>query len=133
MSPITRPTLYRVECPSNADREVTGFDSAILVGPADLLVMPDHEVPIVMKLGSLSHMFASSVGDRLHHANWRVTTDPAVVEEMGRPGCRHCRAGFEVAKAHLLKEPGRPMVVGQLFYAGSLRQPVFVGVEPSVN
>lgn len=122
--PITRPLVYRVTC--TPDREVTGSDSAIVNGPERLLT---DEIGLVAaflnrKIKPLSHHLAAQIGERLHSAEWTVTTDPDVVETIGmhgRANCRRCRAGVDRARIHLIEHPNIPLIVGVLHWAGAVK------------
>lgn len=72
-------------------------------------------------LQQLADDMAAIVGCRLHHAEFVLTTDPAVVRSFGifplHIGCEECEAGVERGIAHLERHPDSPLLVGQLHWA----------------
>lgn len=109
------------------DRPVTGSDSCIATVPPGLYVQVGDGPPAldVRTLGTvlrrLSEQQATAIGLTLHHADWTITDDPAVVEEVGmhgQPACVSCRASVDRALAHLA-DHRRDLLVGVLYWAGS--------------
>lgn len=107
-------------------RPVTGADSCIATVPPGLYVKVDNGPPAldVRRLGRslrrLSEEMAGNIGEELHHADWVITQDPKVVEEVGmhgRPGCGKCRSGVDQALA-LLAHRKEDLLVGALYWAG---------------
>ncbi len=106
-------------------RLVTGADSCIATVPPGLYVKVGDGPPAldVRKLGrslrSLSNDLAADIGEVLHHADWVITDDPAVVEEVGmhgRPDCGKCRASVDQALA-MLAHRREKLLVGALYWA----------------
>lgn len=116
--------VYRVH--TGARGRVTGVDSCIATVPAGIYVRTGGGQPAinVRTLGAvlrrLSKDMAANIGERLHHAEWTITQDPGVVEEVGmhgRPDCVRCRTSVDQTLAHLT-EHRKDLLVGLLFWAG---------------
>lgn len=100
------------------DGPVTGFDSCIVVAPDWLDSSPALNVPRMERYFlHLSQYGADAVGETLHHADWDVTADPALVQTKGLThDCMRCRAGVDQALAYLREHPGRKVLVGMLYW-----------------
>jgi hypothetical protein len=105
---------------------VTGADSCIATVPPGLYVTVDGGPPAldVRKLGrvlrGLSNELAANINETLHHADWVITDDPVIVEEVGmhgRPDCGKCRASVDQALA-MLADRREKLLVGALYWAG---------------
>jgi hypothetical protein len=107
---------------------VAGSDSCIATVPDGLYVRVGGGPPAldVRALGrllrGLSEQGAAGCGEVLHHADWVITDDPAVVEEQGmhgRPDCERRRVGVDQALAYLAAEERgrRKVLVGVLYWA----------------
>jgi hypothetical protein len=108
------------------ERPVAGADSCIATVPPGLYVNVGAGPPALdaRKLGRilrrLSNELAANIGETLHHADWVITDDPAVVEEVGmhgRPDCGKCRSGVDQALARLA-DRREDLLVGALYWAG---------------
>ncbi len=108
------------------DRPVDGAESMIVVMPPGLYVTVGDKPALHMRrfgrlIRQLSEAGAHLVEEDLHHAEWVITTDPAVVEERGmhgHPECASCRNGTNVALEALATDPEQELLVGTLYYAG---------------
>lgn len=108
-------------------RPVSGADSAIVSVPEGLYVKVGNGPPALdiralgRMLREVSEVFARDIGETLHHADWTITGDPAMVEEVGmhgRPDCMRCRSSVDQALAYLAEAEGRTLLVGALYWAG---------------
>jgi hypothetical protein len=107
-------------------RPVAGADSCIATVPPGLYVKVGDGPPAlnVQALGRvlrrLSNEMAANINETLHHADWVITDDPAVVEEVGmhgRPDCGRCRSSVDQALA-FLADRREKLLVGALYWAG---------------
>ncbi len=104
---------------------IIGSDSCIAVVPDEWYVRVPGQEPMLdlRRLGrdlrNLSEQSAARIGERLHHAEWVITSDPAVVERRGMhdTDCARCRADVDQALARLA-EVDDPLLVGILYWAG---------------
>lgn len=100
-----------------------GFDSAILLVPDAAYVTAGavRTLHALVLRGALSRATAQScaaVGERLHHAEWTVTSAPGEVRTLGlMHDCPTCRAAVDQALAHLREHPEAEIAVGQLWWA----------------
>jgi hypothetical protein len=106
-------------------RPPVGSDSCIATVPPGVYARvgdgaPALDVPVLGKvLRKLSEEMAANIGERLHHAEWVITDDPAVVEEIGmhgRPDCGKCRGSVDQALARLA-DRRQELLVGVLYWA----------------
>lgn len=103
--------------------EVAGFDSIIALAPEDLYKEIEGNRVLVMKrlatlLRQLSEEAAQNLNERLHHADWVITSDPEVVRTKGLAhDCAPCRAGVDQATAYLRVNPNAEILVGMLYWA----------------
>jgi hypothetical protein len=103
--------------------EPSGYDSAIAAVPDGCYLMIDGQRALKVNvlgraLRELSDASAANVGERLHHANWTLTTDPETVRRLGlMHDCAACRAGVDQALARLREVPDGEIAVGQLWWA----------------
>lgn len=120
-----RSHVFQVRC-TDADQPVAGGDSCIATVPDGVLVDTGGAEPLVVvqvlspMLRRLGHDMAARIGERLHHADWVITDEPAIVEEVGmhgRPDCVSCRASVDQALATLAHKR-EPLLVGALYWAG---------------
>lgn len=108
---------------TRADGEPSGFDSAIVTVPARWYVTVAGKPAFLARLAgrdlrALSGKLAASIGEKLHHAEWTITSDPDEVKTLGlMHDCASCRAGADQALAAMREHPGREMAVGQLWWA----------------
>ena len=108
---------------TEAEGEPAGFDSAITSVPRGWYAVIRGErvfAPQVAarKLREVSEMLAANIGEKLHHATWTITGDPAEVTTLGLwHDCATCRAGVDQALAMLRDHPDREVAVGQLWWA----------------
>ena len=106
---------------------VIGGDSAILKVPLEFYVgVSDSKpglaaVPFTDFLRQFAEAEAKAVGEELHHAEFVVTTDPEVVQELGiLHDCADCRDSVRAILGFMASNQGRQVVVGHLFWAGAL-------------
>jgi len=106
------------------DRRITGGDSVIASVPDAMLVPVDggHALDLSAAravLRNVAELSAAAVNEPLHHADFVITSDPAVVESHGNmhPGCEECGAGVRAAKRMLRTDPTLRVIVGQCFWA----------------
>jgi len=105
--------------------EPSGFDSTVIT-------VPDGAYVQAGSIRSLNVMAAKAVltqattnscvlaDEKLHHAEWIFTRDPAQVRTLGLgDGCEDCRAGVASALAYLATHPDREVAVGQLWWAAA--------------
>jgi hypothetical protein len=117
------PNVYRVRT-LREDRPVDGSDSCVADLPDGLYVrLPGQEPMLDLRilgrvLRQLSEQQAERLGTLLHHAEWVITSDPAVVEQrvLHDEACAQCRADADQALAHLAAVGG-PLLVGTLYWA----------------
>jgi hypothetical protein len=109
---------------TRAEGKPAGFDAAIIKVPADRwYAMVEGKRALVVRLiggdlRKISAAFAAGMGERLHHAEWTITSDPAEVTTLGlMHDCAACRAGVDQALAFLRDDPGGEVAVGQLWWA----------------
>ena len=101
----------------------SGFDSAIAAVPEGCYLVADGKRALNMRAAQvallrLSDAGAAGVGERLHHAEWTLTTDPGTVRRLGlMHDCAECRAGVDRAVARLAEFPEGEIAVGQLWWA----------------
>lgn len=109
---------------TRAQGEPSGFDSAIVRAMPGWYAVVDGRRAFLAQvagrdLGDASEHLAAGLGERLHHAEWTVTGDPAEVKTLGlMHDCAACRAGVDQALAFLRENPGSEVAVGQLWWAG---------------
>lgn len=112
---------------TRAEGEPAGFDSAIILVPARWYLIAGGERALVAQLAGrdlrqVSERLAASLGERLHHAEWTITTDPGEVTTLGLiHDCAACRAGVDQALAFLREHPGGEVAVGQLWWARQVK------------
>lgn len=123
-----RSPVFQVRTTAD-DRPVAGADSCI-AGVPDTVYL-ERDVPelsagtlnvalLGRMLRQLSHDMATNIGEMLHHADWVITDEPQVVEEVGmhgRPDCGRCRSSVDQALA-VLADKREPLLVGVLYWAG---------------
>lgn len=104
---------------SNGDP--SGEDTTIITFPERFM----HDgallaLQFVKALGSLSNLLAANVGAQLHHADYVITSDPAVVRERGimpsHLDCMDCQQGVTRALEALRDAPDQLLIVGQLYW-----------------
>lgn len=121
--------IYHVRTTLEQHRPAAGSAESLVTNvPAWLYVdLPDGggKALNVRALGALirpaSEKGALSVGEELHHASWVITSDPAVVDQLGMhgdPTCRRCREGTDEALRLLAAGTYPELLVGVLYYAG---------------
>lgn len=103
-----------------SDHEISGFDTTILVMPKQFYVAGALAVIQFGRfLRELANQQAADLGERLHHADFVITTDPAVVQSRGSMhDCDECRAGVQQALRILRENPKEELIIGQLYWAG---------------
>lgn len=103
--------------------EQAGFDSAIIKVPSGWYATVAGQRALIVQLvgrelRSGSERIAAGMGERLHHAEWTFTSDPAEVRTLGlMHDCATCRAGVDKALAFLRDTPDGEVAVGQLWWA----------------
>lgn len=110
---------------SAQDRPVAGLDAMIASLPEQVwqrLSGFDADVQSWVLMGMLRQMsreVAAKMGERLHHADWWVTRDPELIEQIGMAhDCVSCRASVDQALAHVAEKPDEDLVAGVLYWAG---------------
>jgi hypothetical protein len=112
---------FHVETLDHAGK-ITGADTAILRAPTELYVEIDGEKAINVRwiarfLRLISEKFAADINEKLHHAEWILTTNPATVEAHGIVhDCEDCRAGVRAALRQMAEHPEEEIFVGQLYW-----------------
>ena len=107
---------------TEATGEPAGYDSSIISVPRGWYATVGGERAFLAQavgklLRHLSEQQAADLGERLHHAVWTITGDPAEVRTLGlMHDCPTCRAGVDQALAHLAAHPGSEVAVGQLWW-----------------
>lgn len=104
--------------------EPSGFDSAI-IGLHDEVyaALPGGgrvflAAGLAAVLREVSGQLAAGLGERLHHAEWVITSDPEQVRALGlMHDCASCRAGVDQALALLRERPDAELAVGRLWWA----------------
>jgi hypothetical protein len=97
-------------------------DAAIAaVGPDWYADTPEGRALNLRRVGDLLRMAsetcARELGERLHHADWTITSDPGEVRRLGLThDCDQCREGVDRAVAWLGAGPGREVAVGQMWW-----------------
>jgi hypothetical protein len=103
--------------------EPTGYDAAIAKVPDGVYVTIDGQRVLNAKVAAralreIAELSAARLGERLHHAEWTLTSDPEQVRTLGlMHDCATCRAGVDQATAYLRETPGGEVAVGQLWWA----------------
>lgn len=103
--------------------DTSGYDSVIARVDDTWYVTIGGEralnIPAVGRfLRGISEASAAGAGERLHHAEWVLTSDPEQVRTLGlMHDCPECRAGVDQAVAYLRDTPGGEIAVGQLYWA----------------
>jgi hypothetical protein len=81
---------------------------------------PDPLTPNFLR--DLANDMADLVDCRVHHAEFTVTTNPAVVRTFGifplHASCEECADGVRRALTHLEENPTSPLLVGRLYWVG---------------
>lgn len=108
---------------TGARGEPSGFDSTIVKAPAHWYATVNGSRALLAQvagreLRELSDQVAAGMGERLHHAEWTITSDPDQVRTLGlMHDCPTCRAGVDQALAFLRDDPAGELAVGQLWWA----------------
>lgn len=118
-------TVYSVRTRAEG-KPVTGMEAMIVRVPAGVYVAGlGGPVLHVRRLGAALRQFsltgAAGVGEELHHAQWVITQDLAVIEDVGMhgyPGCVSCRAMVDKALTDVATNH-QDLLVGELYWAGS--------------
>lgn len=80
------------------------------------------------QLRELADVMARRVGSVVHHAEYVVTADPAVVQACGvfplHDGCETCEQGKRDALRVLAEQPGRQLLIGHLYWADTGARPL---------
>lgn len=103
--------------------EPSGSDSVIMYVPGRWYVTVNGKRALLARTASrdmreVSERSAANLGERLHHAEWAITSDPEEVTTLGlMHDCPVCRAGVDQALAFLRDNPGGEVAVGQLWWA----------------
>jgi hypothetical protein len=109
---------------TRAQGKPTGFDSAIAQVPGRWYVTVNGKPAFLAQLAGrdlrkLSEQLAADIGEKLHHAEWTITSDPERVSTLAMlHDCASCRAGTDQALAYLRDNPGSEVAAGQLWWAG---------------
>lgn len=112
---------WKVGITTAAEGEPSGYDSAIIKVPAAWYVTLCGERVLSARAGrelrAGSERIAAGMGEKLHHAEWTITSDPAEVRTLGlMHDCATCRAGVDQATAFLRENPDGEVAVGQLWW-----------------
>jgi bacillopeptidase F (M6 metalloprotease family) len=108
---------------TKATGEPVGYDSSIISVPAGWYATVGGERALLAQVAGkflrrLSEQQAAGLGEKLHHAVWTITGDPAEVRTLGlMHNCPTCRAGVDQALVHQNAHPGAEVAVGQLWWA----------------
>lgn len=104
-------------------RRIVDTDSTIFVMPRQFYVSIDEGEPALAALQfghflrDLAEKQAADLGEVLHHAEFQITRDPAVVKAWGElHDCEECRQATATALRHLAASDDE-LVVGQLWWA----------------
>lgn len=107
----------------NEAHAVIGMDTTILPVPKGFYVVFNGERMIALKqltamLRRLSFSLAHNIDEKLHHADYVITTDPTVVESRGTMhDCDECRAGTRKAIRMMAEHPEMEVLVGSLYWS----------------
>jgi hypothetical protein len=75
-------------------------------------------IAVRIDLDEATRRACEAVSEKLHHAVWTFTSEPAEVQTLGLMHyCPTCVAGVDQALAHLRDHPGSEVAVGQLWWA----------------
>jgi len=114
-----------------ADRKVDGGDTTIVRVPERFYVDVGGQKALNVRLvgrqlRQLAEEQAAALGEKLHHAEFVITTDPAIVQSHGNmhPGCDTCETGIATALGVLRQNPAQELLVGQLFWASDEQVPM---------
>ena len=108
---------------TEAEGDPAGFDSAITSVPKRWYVTVDGKRAFLAQLAGgdlrgISERLAADIGEKLHHAEWVITGDPAEVRTLGlMHNCASCRAGVDQGLTFLREHPDGELAVGQLWWA----------------
>ena len=108
---------------TEAEGEPAGFDSAITSVPGRWYVTVNGKRAFLAQLAGrdlrgISERLAADIGEKLHHAEWVITGDPAEVRTLGlMHDCASCRAGVDQGLTFLREHPDGELAVGQLWWA----------------
>jgi hypothetical protein len=122
-TPDARPAPLKLHILAHDEGEPTGYDSSILTVPDALYVTINGERVFLAReaaafLRKLSERQAADLEERLHHAEWTITSDPEQVRTLGlMHDCAGCRLGVRKALAYLQENPDGEVAVGQLWWA----------------
>jgi hypothetical protein len=99
-----------------------GTDAMIITVPPGWYAEVDGDRAVLARvagagLREASEMGAARQGRALHHADWQLTGDPALVRRLMPPHCPECDAGTTAALEYLAGGPGREVALGLLYYA----------------
>lgn len=114
-------TTFRVAT-GREGRSIAGTDSTILVMPSQFYIGLDEGSPLDVAsfarfLRELAEKQAADIGEVLHHAEFRITRDPAVIKSWGElHDCEECRAAVRTALRYLATSDD-DFLVGQLWWA----------------
>lgn len=110
---------------AHSECDVVGQDSTVLSLPPEFGV----EAGGVLNIGGLTAFLrrlvevqAAALGERLHHADFRLTTnaDYAVEVAVTVHDCIVCRAAAKEVREFMAANPGQQMLVGMLYWAGNV-------------
>lgn len=114
--------IYRVRTNLETRRPVAGYDSSVLAAPDAIYVEGSRIVRVAVLnrvLRKLSEAQAADLGERLHHADWVLTTDVQLVTRIILThDCERCRAAADQAAARLAEYPDGEILAGILYWAG---------------
>lgn len=117
------PEVYQVHT-HDGRRKVSGSDACIITIPSNVFVTLSGDRPAVdlealgHVLRHVSHDQAVAMGEILHHADWVITSEPAVIEEWGicQSKCDGCRVAVDKVLLDLIVNP-QQLLVGRLYWA----------------
>jgi hypothetical protein len=112
----------------DGERAPDGYDSAIVTIPDSVYVRPAmgttgpartlNLAALRVILQEATDVSARSVGERLHHGVWTITSDPEQVTTLGlMHDCATCLAAVDQTLVYLRAHPGKEVAVGQLWWA----------------
>jgi hypothetical protein len=114
----------KLQVMGSAGGEPAGYDSTIIKVPGRWYADVDGGRAFVVQLAGRdlregSESIAAGMGERLHHAEWTITSDPDEVRTLGlMHDCPTCRAGVDQALTFLRENLDGEVAVGQLWWAG---------------
>lgn len=106
----------------SVDEGPEGHDSAVLAMPEEMYVGRGSQRALaanafVAWLRPVLEQMAANLGRALHHADVRMSSDPAVVLELASMhDCDFCREQMEKVDAFMAEHPGVELIVAQMWW-----------------